>query len=513
MNTDTNSVELHSLFSGVACELPSENISISRVCLDSRKVAKDSLFIAQKGNALNGEDFIATAIDAGATAVAVDQQSFSKLSKIYVEKNDVIFIPVKNLKHAVSQIGANYYSQPSSQLRVIGVTGTNGKSTVVSLVAQLINAINKVSASIGTLGVDVRGDCIFNTGLTTPDALACQEILNELIKRNVEYVSMEVSSHAIDQGRINAIQFDVVALTNITRDHLDYHGTFDNYVNTKKQFLNAFTDAVLVINLDDENGKSYLDSRKVQSERTVITYSTANHNADIYAKNIEYKASGLAFELVVNAKRIHIATNLMGGFNLSNLLAAMAICTALKLPVEAIVSKLDSLVPVKGRMEQILLSTKRNHALPKVIVDFAHTPDALEKALLAVRQHLTGRLWLVFGCGGDRDRGKRPEMGRIASDLADQIVVTADNSRTESSKLIFDEIISGVDSHAKVVQIEDRSKAIEYAVLSASVGDSILVAGKGHEDFQILGETKFAYSDHEEVAGALSLRSNKEEIG
>ena len=500
-----------SIFEGIDAILPQKDISVDCLTLDSRNVKEGSLFIALKGNKLNGEDFIESALQLGAKAVAVDSCSYASNKdnwKNIKEKFEAGFVLVNDLKRSVSKVAANFYDDPSRAMNLIGVTGTNGKSSVVSFISQIVRKHRFLSATVGTLGYGIEGEELITTKMTTPSAIDCQRILCELNSANVRYVSMEVSSHAIDQSRIDHIAFDIVLLTNITRDHLDYHGSFEEYSKTKKQFIDLNFHAIAIVNYDDIECKRYFDSN-VTSDRKLLSYSTYDEKADVFAKDVTFKPNGISATIVSPWGKVSIFLKMIGEFNLSNALASVAACCSLGLNFESVCSSLEEIQSVKGRLQRVFSEIESSSEEPKVFIDYAHTPNALENALRAIEKHSDGELWVVFGCGGDRDRGKRADMGAVAFRYADHVVLTSDNSRTEQTKDIVNEILTGVDHNNNFVIVEDRAKAINVAVKSASPNDVVLIAGKGHEEYQECNGVTIPFSDFDEAKDALMLRSKE----
>lgn len=465
-------------------EKTDSNLEITSLCYDSRKCSSDSLFFAIKGEKLNGHDFIQMAIDKGAVAVICEYIPDE------LQGRDFPFIIVKDTREALSSIAHHFYDYPSRKLKMIGVTGTNGKTTVTFILKSIFEAAGMKSGIIGTTGIYV-GDEALNATHTTPESLELTELLHKMVKSNVEVVIMEVSSHALDQGRINGIMYDAAIFTNLTLDHLDYHRTMDAYAAAKSiLFTKIRKGGYAVINGDDKYAKMI---GSVSLAETI--YVGRLQENDVVIADEKMDISGIKFTLGDNK----YCTSLIGKFNIDN--TALCVVVALKLNVSNsdIRKGLATTSGAPGRMQLIPL---KNGAAG--LVDYAHTPDALEKALLSAGDVLKssksgGRLICVFGCGGDRDKSKRPIMGRIASENADIAIVTNDNPRTENPEAIASDILKGIDEGhlVKVKTIIDRQKAIETAVSLSRENDLILVAGKGHENYQIIGTERLHFDDAE----------------
>ncbi|WP_299976388.1 UDP-N-acetylmuramoyl-L-alanyl-D-glutamate--2,6-diaminopimelate ligase [uncultured Pseudoteredinibacter sp.] len=488
----SNYCSLQHLLSGLDIDAAEyKDLHLSGLQQDSRKVKQGDCFIAVTGLETDGRRFIDKAIKAGAAAVLqeADGEDHGAISS----RQGVPVVSIKALLHKMSRIAANFYAEPSTALSVVGFTGTNGKTSCTQLFAQLQALLGQRAAMLGTMGygeVDRKAKMTLqDTGMTTPDAIRAQAILAELREAGMQSVAMEVSSHSLMQGRVAAVDFDIAVFTNLSRDHLDYHGSMAAYAKAKAKLFTFKGLSAAVLNLDDEYGEIFAHVLKASGLKT-LTYSCTNQFADIYCESAEYHSEGMTLRLVSPWGRAELQTQLLGGFNVSNLLAVMAAAIAKGYSWESLCELLPELCAVKGRLETF------SHAGITVVVDYAHTPDALEKALLGVRQHCSGRLQCVFGCGGDRDRGKRPQMGAIAARLADRIWVTSDNPRNEDPQRILDDIQAGIDASAIESQmVVDRKSAIEQAIAGAVDGDCILIAGKGHEDYQIVKGEKLWFDD------------------
>lgn len=441
---------------------------------DSRAVRPGSLFVAVRGVERDGHEFLPAAQAAGATAVLVDDPSRTTLPSIVVS----------DTRRAASIAAAAWHGYPARALRLIGVTGTNGKTTTVGMVRHLLDSPRARAASIGTLGVLIgsEGDAMEGgSGLTTPGPVELQRVLRALVDAGVHTVAMETSSHALHQHRVDGMTFAAAVFTNLTRDHLDYHGTMEAYLTAKARLVGLLReDGVLVVNADDSAWASL-----PAVSRTVRFGCAAG--AAVRAEQVTFTPRGSEWTLVTPGERHPVSLPLIGDFNVANALAAAATAWSLGTPACDVAARLSSMPQVPGRLEII-------SAHPTVLRDYAHTPDALARAIGAVRPFASGRVVVVFGCGGDRDRGKRAEMGRIAQALADRAIATSDNPRTEDPEAILDDIEEGMRAGAHE-RIEDRRAAIARAIATAGPGDVILLAGKGHETYQIRGTVKYPFDE------------------
>lgn len=458
---------------------------ITGLALNSKQVKPGDLFFAHI------EDYIHEAIAKGATAVVVD--------KMPAQLNEPIPIfELKNLKYKIGLIAANFYQHPSKDLRVIGVTGTNGKTSCTQFIAQALKMAGQRTAVIGTLGNGLTGQ-LAESNLTTPDPIQLQQLLATFRDQGVNTVAIETSSHGLEQGRINGTQFSIGIFTNLSRDHLDYHVTFDAYAKAKQILFEQPGLNYAVINADDTYGKQWLNS--LNSHLKLFAYTThhrpiiPSYIPLIKAEHIHFSAKGITASLSTPWGNGVLQTELLGKFNIYNLLAVITTLGIMGIPLQDILLYASSLKGVTGRMQTF----RGKSYQPLVVVDYAHTPDALKSALLALREHCEGELWCVFGCGGDRDRGKRPEMGHIAQQYADQIIITNDNPRQENPNDIAADIIEGIDSTSSYIIELDRRRAIAHAISCADAKDIVLIAGKGHETYQIIGNEKIPYSDILEV--------------
>ena len=466
------------------------DVDVKGLSLDSRNMANANVFFALHGAKRHGIEYAELAIANGANAIVYDPAGIERLPEF---ATDIVVLAVAGLNQHLGVIAARFYNYPADKLAVIGITGTNGKTTCSQLIAQALPDC----ALIGTLG---WGDSehLVPTVNTTPDALAIQKILHGFVLQHKQAVAMEVSSHGLQQGRVNGVHFKGAVFTNITRDHLDYHQSMDEYLRAK---LGLFTKPDLefvVINLDDP--KSDVVLAHVPDQVKCWTHSRSGRvwagAENIIADHINYSQAGISFHITWRTETVKAFTPLVGSFNLENVLAVIGVLLAMDVPFSAAVARAAKFKAIAGRMEKFGGVNK-----PSVFVDYAHTPDALEKVLQVVKNQ--GQLWLVFGCGGNRDQGKRAEMGRIAAALADQVILTDDNPRHESPADIVKDILAGCQS-AKTRVIHNRESAIRTAILAAAKTDSVVVAGKGHEQYQEINGEKLPFSDQDIVKQTLA---------
>ena len=477
------------------------NLPVGPLCLDSRLVNRGDTFVALAGSRVQGSSYIDQAIAAGAGLVLCQE---SVAATAQPETAPVIF--VAELKQRISAIASRWYGNPSQDLSVVGITGTNGKTTCSFWLAHVVQQLQGRAATIGTLGYGLVDSPTASTGLTTPDPIKLQQILSELKQQGASHVMMEVSSHSLDQHRADGVAFDAAVLTNISRDHLDYHGSIDAYVEAKKRLVQFNSLASAVINLDDAYAHDFIDA--LVPDAALVSYGLSNPQADFHLQRIQYSASGVAGELCTPLGRLPFDLPIWGQYNLSNLLAVVSCCHALGFNLNQVVEQLSSLPVVPGRMELVATDEGQLVSDIKVFIDFAHTDDALDSVLQALRAHVsTGSLHCVFGCGGDRDIGKRPLMAAVAERWADQVVITSDNPRGEDANRILDQIEAGFSSTAQWLRWEQRGEAIARTIAAANPGDVVLIAGKGHEDYQIIGSQKLPFSDVDEARQALRLRA------
>ena len=461
-------------------QFDSWDLTINGIAIDSRQVKKDFKFVAYKGTTLDGHQYMLKAIEQGAKVIVLENQD-------YISDN-AYYILVDDARNLASEIACNYYDNASEELNVIGITGTNGKTTTASLLYKLFSKLGFKCGLLSTIENRI-GDRVIPAELTTPDALSLQRMFREMVSENVTHVFMEVSSHALHQGRVKHIDFDVAVFTNITRDHLDYHNTFLEYINAKRILFNELKkSAHALVNIDDINGKVMVQNSKAN----VVTYALRKP-ADFKSKVIANDIKGL--HLMIQDHEVFL--KLVGHFNAYNALAVYGVASILGIESLETLTALSALVAIEGRMD-IVLSQKKNIT---GIIDYSHTPDALEKALTTIKELNTqkGRIITVVGCGGDRDKGKRPLMAKVACKWSDVIVLTSDNPRNEIPSDIIDDMMEGVSEEKEnnVLRIEERKEGIKMAVFMSRPGDIILIAGKGHEKYQEVGGQKFPFNDKE----------------
>ncbi|MDF7681729.1 UDP-N-acetylmuramoyl-L-alanyl-D-glutamate--2,6-diaminopimelate ligase [Enterobacteriaceae bacterium ESL0689] len=472
---------------------------LREMTLDSRTAATGDLFIAISGHQTDGRCYIPQAIARGVAAV-IAEASGEANDKDITERDGVPVIYLSQLDQRLSALAGRFYHQPAQRLRLVGVTGTNGKTTTTQLLAQWTQQLGETSAVMGTLGNGLLNH-IITTENTTGSAVAVQHELFRLAGQGAIFAAMEVSSHGLVQHRVAALPFAASVFTNLSRDHLDYHGDMEHYAAAKWQLFAAHHYGQAIINADDETGRRWLT--KLPDAVAVSINSTADLNGAgrwLSATRVDYHDRGATICFDSCWGQGILESPLMGAFNVSNLLLALATLLALGYPLAALLSTVSGLRPVCGRMEVFSAPGK-----PTVVVDYAHTPDALEKALQAARLHCDGNLWCVFGCGGDRDKGKRPLMGAIAEEFADRVVITSDNPRTEDPDAIINDILTGMVDAGRAVVKPGRAEAVTYAVKQARENDVLLIAGKGHEDYQIVGHRRLDYSDRLTVADLLGV--------
>lgn len=465
--------------------LASLNQSFTSITADSRKVQAGSLFIAYPGTHSDGRQYIAQAIQAGAKAIVWEQDGFTWNADWHVSN-----VSVQNLKPQVGNIAAEFYQNPSDNLTMIGVTGTNGKTSVSQWIAQCLTILGKKTAVLGTIGNGFLG-AQTEAANTTPDAILLQAMLADYVTQNADAVAMEVSSHGLDQGRVNGVKFDIAVLTNLSRDHLDYHHTMEAYAEAKQKLFTWDGLSAAVVNADDAFGKALVAKLEAQM---CITYGF--DIADVRATELKLHDAGLSMQVATPQGNVLVSAPVLGRFNAYNVLAVLATLLTLDVSLNDAVTAIAQIKPVQGRMQQFGGGNQ-----PLVVVDYAHTPDALEKVLSTLREQTQRKLICVFGCGGDRDIGKRPLMGKVAEQLADSVIVTSDNPRSESPASIIQGILSGMKTTPQVEM--DRAEAIRQAIQSADENDIVLVAGKGHEEYQEVAGVKHYFSDAAQVKAAL----------
>lgn len=475
------------------------------LALDSRAVRRGDVFFALRGGNRHGLEFLAEAQAAGAMAVVWEPPYPGVLP---AAESGAPLLEAPGLRRTLGRIASRFYDDPSRRMAVVGITGTDGKTSCAHFIAQaLSDAEHSPCGLLGTLGLGVYG-AVESTLHTTPDALAVQRWLAKLTAGGGRYAVMEASSHALDQGRVEGVEFAVAVLTHLSRDHLDYHGSLDAYAAAKRRLFLGHRPRWAVLNLDDAFGRSL--AADLRGYAPAVGYSLGDPPAQmehwVRGETLELSPGGLRLGIRSSWGDGELRAGLLGRFNASNLLAALAALLALDLPFSAALARLAHTVPVPGRMERIGGALGR----PLAVIDYAHTPHALEQALSALREHGCNRLWCVFGCGGDRDSGKRPLMGAVAGRWADRTIVTDDNPRTEDPDRIVSDILAGMQRLEPVAVIRDRQAAIAQALTEATAGDTVLIAGKGHEDYQMIGTERRPFSDRAVVQQCLSAQRSEE---
>ena len=466
----------------VTCDTP--DTEITGVFCDSRRVLDGSIFVCLRGS-IDGHDFAPAAEKNGAALIVAEHKTDSALPHVIVP----------DTREAMFYLSARWFGDPQKTMRFVGVTGTNGKTSTAYYIKGILDSLGCKTGLIGTVA-NMIGDRTLPSNATTPEPYTLCELLRQMSDEGVEYVVMEVSSHSLHQKRVCGIRFDTAVFTNLTQDHLDYHGTMENYKAAKTTlFENADT---AVLNVDDEMGVELFEKLNIKK----YTYSRITNSADFVAKEIKLTTGGVNFLAVTMGSISRVSVPSPGAFTVSNALAAIAAVHALGIPLDEISPHIGKINAVVGRAE--IISGERPYT---VMIDYAHTPDGLENILNSVRTYAKGRVVTLFGCGGDRDRTKRPIMGDIAARLSDFVILTSDNPRTEDPTAIIDDVVPGISKHTTpCVIIPDRREAIAYAIDNAQTDDVIILAGKGHENYQIIGKEKFDFDEH---AIALKYMENK----
>ncbi|SKA83406.1 UDP-N-acetylmuramoylalanyl-D-glutamate--2,6-diaminopimelate ligase [Caloramator quimbayensis] len=456
-----------------------EDREIESLSYNTSSVKPNSMFFCIEGVKTDGHIFAQKAIDSGASAIVVSKD-------IDINGNASI-IKVKDTREAMALMSSNFYGKPSQDINIIGITGTNGKTTSTFMIKSILDAYNKKTALLGTI-YNIIGDKKEEAKRTTPESMDLQKMFFDMKKEGIEYCIMEVSSHSLELKRVFDVKFKAGIFTNLTQDHLDFHGTMENYFNAKMKLFECCD--IPVINVDDKYGKRAVD----KLNRKIITFGIEN-DADVKGQDVIISEKGTNFKLKYKDESVSIGLHLPGKFNVYNALGAAAACLEMGIPLSAVKKGLENLESVPGRSEKII--SKRGFT---VVIDYAHTPDGIENILKTAREYTKGRLTTLFGCGGDRDKTKRPLMGKAAGELSDFCIVTSDNPRTEDPKSIIEDILPGIDkTGCAYVIIEDRKEAIKYALDNAKAGDVIVIAGKGHESYQILKEKTIHFDEREIV--------------
>lgn len=486
---------LAQLWPAVASEFA--NIDIKLLVTDSRKVQPGCAFVALKGLQHDARSSIPAAISAGAVAVFADR------GDAWLADQTITGVPVivvDQLAQQLGQLAAKQLGNPSADMTVMAITGTNGKTSIANLLAGACELLGRPTGVIGTLGNGRVGQLSASI-FTTPDPLQLQSLLADFREQGLQTIAMEASSHGLLQGRMSGTQIHTALFTNLTRDHLDYHGDMASYAQAKGLLFSWPSLRYAVINADDPQGDVY--AKQLAADVVCWRYSlNAASHADIVASNLSLSLDGISMDVVTPKGAGRLVSPLMGRFNASNLLAVLGGLLSIDVSLHDALSAIAQVPAVTGRMQCLRAA---NSAL--AVIDYAHTPDALQQALQAAREHTRGRLWCVFGCGGGRDTGKRPEMGRIADELADVVVVTTDNPREEAPELILQHVVSGMKQHSELHVIADRAQAIDWALAQAQEDDLVLIAGKGHETYQEIQGVRYPFSDIEQVRKALALEA------
>ncbi len=454
------------------------NMKVSGVAFNSKEVKPGDVFVCITGFKSDGHKYVGDALERGAIAVIAEKP---------IEESAVTTVIVKNTRYALSCVAAAFYDYPYRKFKLIGVTGTNGKTTTTYLVKSILEKSGQLVGLIGT-NQNMIGETVIPAKHTTPDSLELMRLFNRMAEEGVDTVVMEVSSHSLALDRVASCEFDIGAFTNVTQDHLDFHETMENYVKAKAMLFQKCEKGIF--NIDDESFEELSRECKAQ----VLTYSTKS-KADLCAEDIEYRANGVEFDLVSGEEKERVSLAIPGGFSVYNALTAAGCCYAAGLSLGEIAEGLKSAKGVKGRIEVVETNTDYT-----VIIDYAHTPDGLLNILNAIRGFSKGRIVTLFGCGGDRDKTKRPQMGKIAGELSDFCIVTSDNPRSEEPKAIIEDILTGMrETACHYAVVENRFEAIEFALDNAKPDDIILLAGKGHEPYQILKDRTIVFDEREIV--------------
>jgi UDP-N-acetylmuramoyl-L-alanyl-D-glutamate--2,6-diaminopimelate ligase len=476
-------------------EHPALDMEIQGLTTNSHATSPGDVFIGMPGTRVDGGEFWESAIAAGAIAAVISEQAAEK-----VPPKDACVIVASDMTKVCAKLAAAFYGYPGHAMKLIGVTGTNGKTTTSHLIEYFLERADKATALMGTLYTRWKG---FNETAvhTTPFAVDLQKQLAAAVSALNEYAVMEVSSHALAQGRVLGCQFEVAVFSNLTQDHLDYHKDMEDYFSAKALLFNSeYLGGRAIINIDDSYGKRLFDALGADK---AWNYSVNNSGADLWMSDLSYEPNGVSGKMHTPLGDIAFRSPLVGQYNLENLLSAVGAVLHLGIDIQLIAGAISDFPGVPGRMERVQIEAVQDIS---VIVDYAHTPDSLENLLKASRPFIPGKMICVFGCGGDRDRTKRPKMGKIAAELADIAVVTSDNPRTEDPEKILQDILAGIPESANPLVVCDRATAIRTAILQAQPGDGILLAGKGHEDYQILGTEKIHFDDREHAREALAER-------
>ncbi len=473
-------MKLSKLTDGLNVKNMCEDVEVKAITDDSRKITEDCAFVCIAGSKFDGHTAAEQALADGASVVIVERD-------LGLDRQVI----VENTRNAYTYMCSQFFGNPHKELKLIGVTGTNGKTTTTFLIKSILDNLGYKTGMLGTVK-NMIGDKEYPAKLTTPDAMEMQELFRKMVDAGCEYCIMEVSSMALEQGRVYSMNFDTAIFTNLTQDHMDYHLTMENYKEAKKILFRQCKTAVL--NIDDKNALDMADAENCK----IVTFSKDFDNADYTAKNIKLRNDGVSYELVGNSIIGRVQTYIPGLFTVYNSMSAAVCCMTLGIELEKIINALKETSGVPGRCE--VVKTDKPYT---IILDYAHTPDALENILSTIAGFCEGRIITVFGCGGDRDRSKRPQMGKVASEKSDVVIVTSDNPRSEEPMSIIEEILTGIKRRKTTYTIENRKDAIRKAMSIAKEKDIILLAGKGHETYQILNTGKIHFDEREVIAEIL----------
>lgn len=480
-------MKLSQLLKGIEVSGGYNDAEITDVTQDSRNITKGCLFVCIKGNTFDGHSAAAQALQKGAAAVLVERD---------LGLDAQVITP--NTRAVYSAVCANFFGRPAERLRLVGITGTNGKTTTAFLIKQILDSLGKKTGLIGTVQ-NMVGSEVYPAKFTTPDPYELQSLFALMVKAGCEFCVMEVSSQALAQGRVNGIEFEVGAFTNLTQDHLDYHKTFENYFAAKRLLFENCRTAVT--NADDPHGLAITNGLACKT----VSYAVNTNNADFVAKNVRFKTTGVDYDLVCD-DIARVRCPIPGRFSVYNSLCAAAVCVTLGFELHSVIASLETSHGVKGRIE-VVPTPGTDYT---VIIDYAHSPDGLDNIISSLREIATGRIVTVFGCGGDRDKTKRPKMGKIAAELSDYCVVTSDNPRSEDPSSIINDILEGMKGvSTPFTVVENRKEAIRFAMENAKKNDIILLAGKGHETYQILPTGTIHFDEREAVRDILGDISKK----
>ena len=503
INTNRPVITLKQLLNDLTVSEYLPEIEVKGLTLDSREVEPGYVFIALEGQFDHGLAYAEAAINKGAVAVLCDEKFDQYCQQILSRlMSRAICVPVRSLKDRLGGMASQFYAEPSENMFICGVTGTDGKTSVSHFIAQAMRQAYGLSAVIGTLGNGLI-DNLQESTHTTPNVIDLHKMLANFYQTGVEHVAMEVSSHGLDQKRVANVNFDVAVLTNLSRDHLDYHGDIASYKQAKKKLFTENASKSLVLNIDDDFGAEIFNENK--NNQDIWLYGLDEDKVKqsklyVFASSIRNAVNGIAFTLNSSKGVADVNVQLIGEFNVYNVLASMCVLLESGINFNHAVKYIGKLHTVTGRMELLAIKDR-----PSVVIDYAHTPEALTQALVNVRKHTTGKVICVFGCGGDRDTGKRSLMAKAAEKLSDLVILTNDNPRTEDPLKIIDDIKQGIENEIQLIVEVDRKKAIKHAIEISTVEDMVLIAGKGHELFQIIGDEKFAFSDKEIALLALGV--------